>query len=204
MSELPAVLNPVTGELVDLRSAPTEVLAEAIVDLATQHEEMAEFKRAIEATLIERLDADATWTLRVGDPKGNAQFEIKAPSPEAGATVYLADRLEGELQGLIDDERITPEAASKACRRSITLTLGVPWNADPTRLAEEVLGASAIEVGGFEVTVISAAASVAPVAAGAKALRKVPGVGDILDRALAPDVAPPARRVRVTRKERPR
>jgi hypothetical protein len=124
-------------------------------------------------------------------------------SPTAGTEDYRIDELETALAQLVADGTITSDAASAACRRLLTLALEVPWDASPNELAEQVKRAVAIEVGGHKVRVLSAAGSARAVAPGIKALRKVPGVGEVLDRAKVVHEAP-RRRVKVTHRGTPR
>jgi hypothetical protein len=196
------VFDRTTGELVDIRTAPTERLAGIVVSLQDQRVELAEVEGFISDELVARLDREAQWTLRVGDPTGDRQFEIKAPSPTAGTESYRPDVLEEVLQTLIMAGTVSENAASGACRRQLTLCLEVPWAADPAELADQVQQAIAIEVGGHRVQVVSTAGSVSLSAAGINKLRKVPGVGDALDRAKVTQPAGP-RKAKVTVKERP-
>jgi hypothetical protein len=185
------VLNPTTAELVDLHAADTEVLACMIHELADSRAEITAFEGIVEQELLARMDRSAQWTHRVGD------FELKAASPTAGTEEYRIDQLETELSQLVADGTVTSAAASVACRRLLTLALEVPWDASPNELAEQVKQAVAIEVDGHKVRVVSAAGSARAAAAGIKALRKVPGVSDVLDRVKVEREAP-RRRVRVT------
>lgn len=175
------VMHPVTGELLDLATLDTESVAELAVEMQEHRAQLAGFERALSDTLVAHLDRSALWTQRVGDPTGPRQLEIKAPSPEAGAS-YPADTLVPALRSLIRAGVITPEAASKACVRQLTLGLAVPWDADLSELAETVKGAIDIQIAGVAVDVVAAEPVERPVQAGIKALCKIPGAAEELDR----------------------
>jgi hypothetical protein len=192
------IVHPITGELLDLSSLTFEHLAHLGRDMQVYRERVTEFEEALSDALLAHLDASAEWTQRVGSPTDEVQLEIKAPSPEAGTEAYLEDVLEEKLHALIMAETITPSAASKACKRQLMLTLGVPWDANLQDLAGTVKDPQAvIQIAGVRVDVVKADASVRAVAAGIKALRKIPGTADALDAAKVYH-APPSRKARVT------
>jgi hypothetical protein len=187
-------VNPTTGELLDLAGTDTELLAVVVHEIAERRRETTAFEEMVEGELLARMDRDASWTQRIGG------FELKAASPTAGTESYRADELEVLLGDLVDNGKISAEAASAACKRQLTLVLKVPWSASPQALADQVTHAVAITVGGHKVEVVSATGSVRPAAAGVKALRKVPGVSDALDNVMVVQ-GPARRRVKVTLKE---
>lgn len=175
------VAHPVTGELLSLAEESLEQLAVIVVGLQEHRARVADFERDVNEVMVAHLDRAASWTVRVGDPRGERQFEIKAPSPEAGQAVYPVDELVPALKALIAADAITPEAASKACGRQLTLSLAVPWDADLDELAETVKGAIGIQIAGVEVDVAAATPVVKPLQVGIKALCKIPGVAKKLD-----------------------
>jgi hypothetical protein len=196
------IFHPFTGELLDLSSMTLEHLAHLSRDMQAYREQITEFEEALSDALLAHLDASAEWTQRVGSPTDEVQLEIKAPSPAAGTEGYLEDVLEGKLQTLVGAETITPSAASKACKRQLVLTLGVPWDANLQDLAETVKDPEAvIQIAGVRVDVVKADASVKYATAGINALRKVPGTAEALDAAKVDKPAPP-RKARVTVKGR--
>src|SRR5512135_963542 len=95
------VLDRITGEALDLKSAPTESLAAFITNLQDFTAALREEADVVSAELVARMDRNATWTLHVGDPQ-TAMWEVTAPSPEAGTTVYPVDALERELAPLVE------------------------------------------------------------------------------------------------------
>jgi hypothetical protein len=181
MMGLPAVVQPLTGELVDLESADLGQLAGLLLASVETHSRLGEFESAVNEAVLTKLDRSAQWTMRL-DVDGQ-RVEIKAPSPTAGTTLYPEDMLETELEGLVQQGTITPEAAAKALHRRIVLELGVPWDADPREIARKVKEALSIEVTGVQVRVERSEARITPVASSINALRKVPGTIDALDRA---------------------
>jgi hypothetical protein len=199
MNGLPAVakhtvVNPSTGEIINLHDASTERLAQAVADLRELRTALAEFEGTISDAMVARLDADARWTQRFGP------YEISAPSPTAGSETYPPDMLETQLGLLIANRTITPEAASGACKRQLVLTLEVPWGVDIHALAGNAKGVR-FHIAGSDVHVSKAEAVLKAVAAGIAALRKVPGTRNALDAARV-EGAPPARRVKITAKGR--
>jgi hypothetical protein len=192
------VIDLKTGEVVDLVSAPTERVAELATNMADVRARIGEVEQAISMELVTRLDRSATWTLRVGDPT-RAQWEITAPSPAAGTEAYPPDALVGALDDLLAGGVITLQAASKACKRQLVITLDVPWGNDPAELADMLRSAANVEIAGVRVDVVKADPSTRPVAAGIAALRKIPGTTALLDEAKVTQ-PPPARRAKVVRK----
>lgn len=100
------VMNPATGELVDLAD-PTDVLARQRADIREVESQLQEFKRLLDREIIDRMDADATWTLRVDGLK------VEAPSP-APAEVFDAESLWNGLHSIARDVGLTEDAIHKA------------------------------------------------------------------------------------------
>ena len=194
------VVDLKTGELVDIANASTERVAELATNMVDVRAQITEVEQAISTELVARLDQQAVWTILVGDPT-TAQWEITAPSPAAGTETYPADRLIPELEDLIAQGVITTDAASRACKRHLILTVTVPWSAAPEDLARKLSDAAGIAIAGVPVEVVKAEPYVKPVAQGIAALRKVPGASEALDGAKVTQ-APGARRAKVTRKDR--
>jgi hypothetical protein len=192
------VIDLKTGEVVDLVSAPTERVAELATNMADVRAQIGEVEQAISMELVTRLDRSATWTLRVGDPT-RAQWEITAPSPAAGTEAYPPDALVAALDDLLAGGVITVQAASKACKRQVVLTVDVSWGADPDELAGTLKAATGVDIAGVPVDVVKAEPSTRPVATGIAALRKIPGTAALLDEAKVTQ-PPPPRRAKVVRK----
>lgn len=196
--QAPALMHPVTGELVPLDS-PTEQLAEILDGTAEAHRLLGEFERILNGELLRRLDADATWTQRVGSGAAGYQFELKASSPDAGTSYYIEDELQQELDGLVKAGIISEAGAEKAMRRRLKMTLDVPWTADLDAMAEQLKRAGVrLNVCGVECIPSAIEPERKVIAAGVKALRKIKGAVQALDRAEHERDAP-SRKVKVTR-----
>jgi len=179
-------LNPVTGELLDLATAQTIELAQTLDGIGEAHRALADFESQVSEECLRRMDSGATWTLHEG------AYTLSAPSPTAGTVDYPPDALEEALSGLVAEGRIEASAAARACDRRLVLELRVPFDADHRALARKVKDAVAIEVAGVEVAVVRSEARAKASASAIAALRKIPGVGAVLDGASA--VRDPGRR----------
>ena len=197
------LVQPVTGEVVDSATTTNEEIVLRVTESQDTRRKLTEFESNAGEVLLERLDKDLSWTQRVGDPT-TGQWEITAPSPDAGTETYPEDKLVPELQALIAEGTISPDGASRACERSLTLKLSIPWDADPKEIAQALEGELVrIQVAGHEMTVLSATPVVRSMAAGIKALRKIPGASEALGRVLVkqPNLS---RRVKITEKTKAR
>lgn len=179
------VIDRKTGELLDVRDAETERLAEFTEGVDELVAELRDSKHVVLRELVRRLDRDGTWTQRVPDAVGpdGVQYEITAASPNAGTTSYPPDLLEAELVALIDRGTISETGASKALVRTLAVELRVPWSADPDELAARIMQAAEIQVAGVTVEVVKAEGKRSTKLPGVNALAKVPGTGAALDRA---------------------
>lgn len=194
-----ALTHPTTGEVLDLAEAQPEALADAVVQSEQLRGELADLESVISAELVRRLDRSASWTMRVGDPAGARQFEIKAPSPDAGTTGYDAELLLQELRALVERGTIDASAAGRALERTVTITLRLPIGADPRKVEETAW--RLVDMGGEIVDPTKVDRAHKPVAGQIAKLRKVPGTGSALDRAMV-KFDPPSRKAKVTVKTR--
>lgn len=80
---------------IDIATAPVEQLAEFMSTTDRLREIAAEAKSKVGDELVARMDRDGKWTMRTDD------YEIRAPSPEAGTVVYDVDRLRDTLAMLV-------------------------------------------------------------------------------------------------------
>lgn len=183
------------GEALDIPSATTERLAQAISDIGDARDRLRELEALVGGELLTRLDRDACWTLRVGDPTGDVQYEMKAPSPEAGTESYPEHELEPVLRLLLDAGSISTDAATSALKRSLAVEFSVPWDAAPEEIADGLEGAT-IQIAGHEVMVLSVKPQRKAVKAGIIKLRKIPGVAEYVDEAKRTET--PERKVKVT------
>jgi hypothetical protein len=106
------VINPATGEVLSL-DEPTEILARWLSETRELEERLREEKRRVTRELIDRMDRDASYTLRAGD------LEIKGDGPEA-PTEYDAEALYAELKEFVDSEAITEDALARAVEPVVT------------------------------------------------------------------------------------
>ncbi len=115
VSEHGEVVRLVTAEhlleaagLTDLTQAEIEALA-AFTENAEHLTAIArEAKGTVSEELIRRLDRASKWTAHVDG------FEIKAPSPQAGAVTYDTALLREALDALVEQDLIDPDAATAA------------------------------------------------------------------------------------------
>lgn len=100
---------PATGELLDLESAATDSLAQRIDEIRELRGALADAERAISDEVLARMDRRAQWTARVGD------YELQARTPSSEVD-YDLGRLREELDGLVAQGLLEPEAATAAFR----------------------------------------------------------------------------------------
>lgn len=189
------IIDYVSGELIDPKTATSEALAQYVTNVQAIREDLAAAEKVVSDELVARMDRDAKWTLHVGDPKVQV-WEITAPSPTAGTEVYPPDMLETELRQLVERGTITVDAADAALKRIVTVKLGVPLSASLSETAQHVKQMMSFHAGDVTLKVLGADHSATAVKAGINALGKVPGTGAALARAKRTDPGG-ARRARV-------
>lgn len=169
------IAHPQTGEIVNVAVAETDDLAEIVGRVIPElRDQLGDIAAVIDQELLQRLDRRGEWTLRVGDPRDGIQWEIKAPSPTAGATTYDVDELRGGLRALVDDGTIDDDAARAALARKVTIACVVDVGADLAAVEKSLKGLTAIA--GTAVYDVSVSTSETVVAAGMGRLRKIGGV----------------------------
>jgi hypothetical protein len=109
------VLDRASGELLDVREAPTERLARFLDDIAELTGQLGEARSAAEREVLARMDAEASWTTVAGE------FQLQAPSPEAGMSYYDPDALHEALVALGRRGLIGRQAARAALKTDITV-----------------------------------------------------------------------------------
>lgn len=197
-----AILDRMHGEIVDVKDATTERLAQAVSNMQELRRDLAEEERIISDELLNRLDREARWTISVGDPRDGRVWVIKAPSPDAGTTIYPPDALEHELRELVNRRTITADAAASALKRTVTIELDVPLSltmplADVARELKELTIKGPEDV---DLTVARTDYARKSVDGGIKKLAKVPGTGAALARAA--QTVEPARKATVKLEEK--
>lgn len=195
------VVDRRTGEVLDVRESSDEDLAVFIDNLDELRAELAEAQAIVDGELLSRLDRSASWTRRVR--VGDVEYEISAPSPDAGTEAYDEHDLEGELRKLVERGTIDESAAALALERTLSLQLRVPLDADLQALVDAVKHATDIELAGVAVEPLKVDASRSVKLGGVAKLRKVDGTGAALDRAKR-SVAPRSRKPKVKRKTKER
>lgn len=179
------------GEILDLRAASTERLAQCIDEMNELRARLRDVEEIVARELLNRMDRQALWTVRVGD------YEIKAASPNVGCEVYPERELEEALVELVDAQVISPEAASMALKRTVEASFLVPWDADVREVASRLVEAASVEIAGRRVAVLRAEPEWRVAKQGIVKLRKVPGARERIDGARR-IVDPPQRRVKVS------
>lgn len=100
------VVHPSTGEVLEL-DAPTEQLARWLVEARELDEAMRSEKRRVVVELLNRMDREARYTLRV------ANLELKGDGPEP-PTDYDGEQLREALAEFVAAEVISQEALDRA------------------------------------------------------------------------------------------
>lgn len=109
--QLPAVLNPMTGEVVPL-DAPTDTLGEYLDAIREFEGSLREQKATVSRELLRRMDTEARWSVVAGPWK----LTGRSPEPEL---VYDVDRLRAVLEQLVADDLISQRAMNEACERVV-------------------------------------------------------------------------------------
>ena len=106
LHEQRAVIDPASGEVIQLAEATTTRLAALIDDSRDLESRVREMKRAVTGELCRRLDDEATLSVRLGG------WKVTAQNPEV--TAYDGPALFDALHALVDQDIITLAAAEKA------------------------------------------------------------------------------------------
>jgi hypothetical protein len=106
-----SVVNPTTGELVDLRNAEPDEIAAALEGIRDWENSARTAKQLISAEIHARMDRSASWTLRAGD------YELRGQSPDRSG--WDVNRLREVLYDLVGTGAITPEAADEAVKAEV-------------------------------------------------------------------------------------
>lgn len=109
--DLPAVIDPSTGEAVVIADAATDTLAMFLDNVREVERAFREQKRAVTRAIIERMDREARWTGIVGD------YEIVADGPTK-PTEYQAEALYEALREYVDSGAISEAALEAAVERT--------------------------------------------------------------------------------------
>jgi hypothetical protein len=107
------VTDPDTGEVVSLADASSETLAAILRVIIERRQDLSDKQRWLGAILIERMDANAEWTVR------GARVKVTAPAPGDTRIEWDAPALAVVLDELIGEGVITREAASRALEQRV-------------------------------------------------------------------------------------
>lgn len=147
------IVNPETGELVPLPAVATPRLARMLG--LVQHnidaylDALYQAKRMLGDEMIKRMDKSASWT--VHEPG----VEVTAPSPKAGSVDWNAEKLDGILSELVEENVIDREARLRAVwpdtvyktdKRAISALLKIPGVAERVESARITSPASSRKV----------------------------------------------------------
>lgn len=135
------IVNPATGESKPLHSTEPEVIARVLGMVQASIDDhlraLYDAKRVLGNEVIGRMDRKASWTVRAPG------VEITAPSPDRGAHDWDAEKLDGILSNLVDENIIDrsaklravwPDTVYKTDKRAIAALLKIPGVAE--RVAE--------------------------------------------------------------------
>lgn len=103
--DLAPVVNPVTGEIVPM-DAPTDQLAEFLSDVREFERAMRDQKQHVSQELHRRMDADAIWTVHLGD------WTVSGESP--ARVEYDAELLHRKLTEFVEAHVIPQRALEDA------------------------------------------------------------------------------------------
>lgn len=109
--DLPAVIDPFTGEAVVIADAPTDTLAAFLHNVREVEGAFREQKRAVTREIVERMDREARWTGTVGD------YKIVADGPPKPIE-YQAEALYEALREYVDSGAISEAALDAAVERT--------------------------------------------------------------------------------------
>lgn len=131
------IVNPTTGESKPITATEPEVLALVLGMIQASIDDhlraLYEAKRVLGDEAIRRMDRSAKWTVKA---RG---VEVSAPSPNAGATDWNAEKLDEILgvlvaEGVIDRSAkiaaVWPDTVYKTDKRAIAALLKIPGVAE--------------------------------------------------------------------------
>lgn len=101
-----AVVHPETGELVDLKTTPTDTLADLHESFAAHERDLISYRRTVDDEIVERMDHEGVRTFKGDD------FTIEVTKPTERA--WNVDLLKETLDRLVSDGIISLRKA-QAC-----------------------------------------------------------------------------------------
>lgn len=109
-ADIPAVIDPSTGEAVVVASATTDTLAMFLDNVRQVEQTFREHKRAVTREILSRMDREARWSGVVGD------YAITGDGPTK-PTEYDAEALYNALTEYVDSGAISEAALDAAIER---------------------------------------------------------------------------------------
>jgi hypothetical protein len=110
-SDMPAVVDPVTGEALVLADVPTDSLALFLSNAREIDSTLREQKKAVGREILARMDKEAKWSAALGD------WNVKGDGPTK-PTEYDAEQLYEALGEFVDAGVITEAAREDAVERT--------------------------------------------------------------------------------------
>ncbi len=157
-------------------------------------------RERLSAEVLRRMDRRGRWTLRAGEPTDAAQFEVEADTPQ-GSERYTPDAVDAALHEAISDDRLDEEAGHEALKRTVTLTLRIPFGVDVNQVADRALENATVQIGDAEFQVLDAKGATQVLVPGVRRLRKIPELDQTLGAAEL-ERLPPNRKVKANIKTR--
>jgi len=113
--EAVSVIHPDTGEILELKDATDQQLAEWILAVRSWEANARTAKAFVSREAHRRMDADAKWSRPLA-----GGMTLRGESPEV--VEYDADALRAELLALIKEGKISADAAKDALKREVVYT----------------------------------------------------------------------------------
>jgi hypothetical protein len=103
------VLNPTTGEVIDLASAPTDELAVVLDRIKSHNDAVSDFRRDVVDEMLRRMDKRGVWTVHLAGVKvtGQSPAAVEYEDLEAMWRKLRALVHAGELDELAVDDAVT-------------------------------------------------------------------------------------------------
>lgn len=106
------VLNPVTGEVINLANAPLADVARLLDEVRQLETHLRDLKRTVSEHVLAGMDRQASWTLRGGG------YELRSSSPVPAVT-YDAAALHAALLELVDQGALDRSAVAAAVQEIV-------------------------------------------------------------------------------------
>lgn len=111
-AEITRVVNPVTGEAIDLAGPPADI-ARTLADIRDLESRLREAKTVLTDALLTVMDRERSWTLEVDGFKATGQSDALKASYDVNGLVIALDEL-------VNDGTITPDARERAIEATVS------------------------------------------------------------------------------------